>query len=363
MLHTKVSVKKFLQELACAGLTPNLCRRHQETIRRANLRLARVISAGATVVLAVLLGFSFFAESISTLKLLYLFFLVVMLAFAINGLYSNHVSIYLYLVVCCIYLFGVLLGAAVQTDQNAVIFCVFLVVMPQLIVDAPWRSILPELAFECLFLILSARNCAPEVASINAVNSLSCLFIGLVLTHHTAANHARQFALLDQLCGQRDTDALTGLVTRRAAEEQIRQLLDFGGEPFAMLMCDVDNFKHINDTYGHAQGDVALQNVAALLQRCARSSDLVARMGGDEFLLMMFGLDDPNAACLRAQELLDALAATPALENTDHHLSLSIGIVLSPRDGTIFEELYHRADHAMYIAKRSGKNRYSLFGT
>lgn len=86
-------------------------------------------------------------------------------------------------------------------------------------------------------------------------------------------------------------------------------------------------------------------------------------MGGDEFLLMMFGLDDPNAACLRAQELLDALAATPALENTDHHLSLSIGIVLSPRDGTIFEELYHRADHAMYIAKRSGKNRYSLFGT
>lgn len=76
----------------------------------------------------------------------------------------------------------------------------------------------------------------------------------MVLTHHTAANHARQFALLDQLCGQRDTDALTGLVTRRAAEEQIRQLLDFGGEPFAMLMCDVDNFKHINDTYATRRG-------------------------------------------------------------------------------------------------------------
>ena len=130
-----------------------------------------------------------------------------------------------------------------------------------------------------------------------------------------------------------------------------------------MIMVDIDNFKGINDTYGHGYGDKVLEMVAQLLRDNFRSTDLVCRMGGDEFLVFVVAVPEDNWIETKAANLLMRLADAPAPDGRDAVISISMGIVLSPRYGTEFDELYRKADHALYNAKRAGKNCYHLFGS
>ena len=150
------------------------------------------------------------------------------------------------------------------------------------------------------------------------------------------------------------TDRLTGLPNRRAFEEQFARddaRSRRGGRPLALLLADVDRFKEINDSWGHAAGDAALVAVAAVLRDVLRTCDTPARIGGDEFAVLLPESDAEGAEVVvaRLAEAVTARGAADALR-----LSLSFGVAVQHPDGGSLEDLMRTADMALYAAKRSG---------
>ena len=157
------------------------------------------------------------------------------------------------------------------------------------------------------------------------------------------------------------TDALTGINNRRHFYDLARQqfkLSKRSGVKFSLLYVDIDNFKQINDIYGHNQGDHALTILASMMKKRTRESDLLARLGGDEFILLLADTD-LNAAMTLALDIISS-----GMENKhadfDQPISLSIGISDFNIDDDNIETIIKRADQALYQAKESGRNQFAI---
>ena len=153
-------------------------------------------------------------------------------------------------------------------------------------------------------------------------------------------------------------DRMTMLLNRETTMESIRQILK--KEPnqvHVLYMIDIDNFKKLNDTLGHQNGDKFLIDMAREIKKCYRESDVVGRIGGDEFFAFLQNVSDLSVIEGKAKELLTAIQRTgTAYPNIQ--ISGSVGISMFPANGTTLEELYARADVALYQAKRKGKNQF-----
>ena len=170
--------------------------------------------------------------------------------------------------------------------------------------------------------------------------------------------------LVAQLRDLAQTDVLTGLCNRRAGED--RAEAEFArcvryGRPMALLLLDIDHFKRVNDADGHLAGDQVLRMVARFLPQAARTSDTTARVGGEEFLVLLpeTTVEGAKIVAERLREGVDSLQIT-----TDAGLrkvTVSVGIAVLTSDLTALRELWHRADHAMYCAKNAGRNRVALW--
>jgi diguanylate cyclase (GGDEF)-like protein/PAS domain S-box-containing protein len=166
---------------------------------------------------------------------------------------------------------------------------------------------------------------------------------------------------------QAHTDPLTRLPNRAFFQQTLEDTIGRGA-PFAVLFIDLDQFKHVNDSLGHAAGDHLLLEVAARFERCMGAGDLLARMGGDEFTLLISGEEQEkdqekeNSWFERkAETLLVALARPLMIEGHELHVAASIGISRFPDDGTDSETLLKHADLAMYHAKESGRRQWQTF--
>jgi diguanylate cyclase (GGDEF)-like protein/PAS domain S-box-containing protein len=159
-------------------------------------------------------------------------------------------------------------------------------------------------------------------------------------------------------------DALTDLPNRLLLHDRLASALDRAardGTSVALLYLDLDNFKHVNDTLGHEEGDRLLQAMAARIGGCVRGRDRVARLGGDEFVVIEEGVRDPREAAHVAERILEALSAPVELAGLELRMRASIGISLGPRHGESGEALLKAADAAMYRAKRNGRSSYAFF--
>jgi diguanylate cyclase (GGDEF)-like protein len=159
-------------------------------------------------------------------------------------------------------------------------------------------------------------------------------------------------------------DSLTGLPNRVLLTDRLEQSIAFAqryGNKVALMYLDLDHFKHINDSLGHAVGDQLLQSVAKRLQGCARHSDTVSRQGGDEFVLLLPEVGEAHEAAILAEKLIEAVAQPHLVGGHILHVTLSIGICLYPDNGQDIETLIKNADTAMYHAKKCGRNNYQVF--
>ena len=156
-------------------------------------------------------------------------------------------------------------------------------------------------------------------------------------------------------------DTLTGLATRRSLLDEIQICLNKENSSFSLLFLDLDNFKRINDSLGHHCGDELLKIVGKRLQSCVRGGDLVSRLGGDEFCILIREIRHQGDGSIIANNVLNVLRNPLRLQSTEVIVSASIGIVSSPEDGLNTEELLQKADLAMYRAKALGRNKYQLF--
>jgi diguanylate cyclase (GGDEF)-like protein len=152
-------------------------------------------------------------------------------------------------------------------------------------------------------------------------------------------------------------DALTGLPNRQhlvAATRDALQSANGSSSHLALFLLDLDRFKEINDTLGHAVGDQLLKWVGTRLTEVMRAGDVVARLGGDEFAVLVTDLDEPKRAVELAEKVVAALAEPFRHEGLSHEIDASLGIALHPQHGSDFETLLQRADVAMYVAKEHG---------
>ncbi len=169
--------------------------------------------------------------------------------------------------------------------------------------------------------------------------------------------------LVEQLQTAANTDELTGLLNRRALEERLGAELARSSRhalETAILLFDLDNFKLVNDSGGHAAGDELLRGMARLLKEQSRQPDVVGRLGGDEFLVLL-PMTSPREAMVLVGRLQASLPTLAPL-GQGHAVTVSMGIAAAPRHGTTVSSLMAAADAAMYKAKRSGGNRAEVAG-
>ena len=155
-------------------------------------------------------------------------------------------------------------------------------------------------------------------------------------------------------------DALTGLWDRAYTEETVNRLLG-QGVPGALMMIDIDNFKAVNDGYGHGTGDEMLIALADTMRNNAAEGDVLCRLGGDEFTIFMRNAASKAEARSRAADIMAQMREKINAFAFDVDTSISIGVALTPGDGADFATLYDCADKALYYVKRNGKNSYHFF--
>lgn len=192
--------------------------------------------------------------------------------------------------------------------------------------------------------ILATDSLAPVGTSIIALLIVGYLTAALVHTIHLSNRTLLKMA---------SRDALTGLFNRRAFDDlssPIHEMARRAQRPYCVVVIDMDGLKVINDTQGHAAGDRAILDLAKRLQACKRSSDLLARYGGDEFVMLL-----PDTDAVGGKKMMERVI------NARWHnpQSISIGVASYPEQGESFEELVGHADSAMYLSKSSGGNRVS----
>ncbi|HJW02863.1 MAG TPA: cache domain-containing protein [Azospira sp.] len=201
----------------------------------------------------------------------------------------------------------------------------------------------------------------PEWISISAVRDES----GQV-SHHIAAfsDITERKAVEAKVRHMAEYDALTNLPNRVLLNDRIGQAIAADNRTdsrLALLFLDLDRFKNINDSLGHAVGDQVLCQVSERLRACIRASDTVSRLGGDEFVILLPELEAPDQAASVAKKLIAAVAEPITVGSYDLSVTPSIGIALFPEDGADGETLLKNADAAMYHAKELGRNRYQYF--
>jgi diguanylate cyclase (GGDEF)-like protein len=159
-------------------------------------------------------------------------------------------------------------------------------------------------------------------------------------------------------------DYLTDLPNRFLFQDRLNQSISKSlrsSSSLAILYLDLDNFKEINDAFGHSNGDKVLQQIGTTLQYVVRESDTVARIGGDEFVILLNNLGDQRNATLVAEKILQSFSVPIIIQEKEIYLSWSIGISIFPTDGQNAQFLLQAANAAMYHAKEEGKNRFSFY--
>ncbi len=169
---------------------------------------------------------------------------------------------------------------------------------------------------------------------------------------------------LEQLLTRTTSDGLTGLYNRTYFNKIFHQQIHFAQRyrnNLSILFLDIDNFKNVNDTYGHAAGDLTLKTVASIINATKRGSDISARIGGEEFILLMPQTSSSNA-CLLGERIRKKIEETPFVFNGNRfRLTISGGISAFPQHATTTEDLLMMADSALYLAKGAGKNTIRKF--
>jgi diguanylate cyclase (GGDEF)-like protein len=183
----------------------------------------------------------------------------------------------------------------------------------------------------------------------------------MIGTHSDISERKNSEALIQQ---QAFFDTLTGLPNRRMFRDRLEQEIKKSKrdeQQLAILFMDLDHFKEVNDTLGHDCGDLLLVQAGRRIAACVRESDTVARMGGDEFTVILTDLVNTSHLGGILQKILQALAEVFQLGSEQVFVTASIGITMYPLDGTEVEDLFKNADQALYVAKGAGRNRFSFF--
>lgn len=230
--------------------------------------------------------------------------------------------------------------------------------------DSSLRALLPYLIAFMLTVVIGLQALRHSSGRLNALLVLTSVVTVSAILVRQGLKVREASLLTSRLSQQVDRDPLTGLPNRRRVHEWIeRELLEarLSGQALGLALIDIDNFKSVNDRFGHSAGDHVLKGIAGILSRACRSSDIAVRYAGDEFLLVLPGLELRDAHLVGQRLLREvARARKSALPGFSIKVGISIGIAVSRDCQKPAKHLIAIADAAMYGAKRAGKNQFVI---
>ena len=334
------------------------------SMRRSNLRTLYYFSGLAVFAAIMLLAFSLLYSLGDAYRLICLGTLVafgVILVVTRRVMKSeNHLSSLLnYLFLVVVFFFGIALSC-ITPHVTATVFCVMLVALPLLFVDRPYRIAILLVIVTALFIGASIQFKDANVAFIDVYNSVSFCLLGIVAS--TIIIRSRVYELVQRQAVEieRDTDALTGLLNKQAARRAIEVELSAPRRVGSLAILDLDDFKNINDRYGHAFGDMVLSLVAKELSGAFRSTDILGRFGGDEFVAYFPSLENDELLIAKLKKVAQSVAEGVNLPPEADPVAMSIGVVYASKATGAYDELFSLADEAMYSCKGAGKHRYCI---
>lgn len=256
---------------------------------------------------------------------------------------------------------SIITGVFLCKDRNAVFFFIAQTTFPVIFLDTPLRMAGLSLVSAIVFDILAYFFKTPDRYMIDIMNSVIFLITGMLLSIFTANIKLNDFIFQKAIKTERDTDGLTGLLNKSSMMREIRKSMTNDPENGILVMLDVDDFKRINDSYGHVVGDFVISGIARCLNSSFRNSDIIGRFGGDEFVIFMPFTHDVVIAQSRVKKVLSLMAETIELPNENDKVTGSFGIAVCSEFGDTYDDLFRKADYALYQAKSGGKNQFSVY--
>ncbi|MGO5315105.1 diguanylate cyclase [Bilifractor sp. LCP21S3_A7] len=268
-------------------------------------------------------------------------------------------TIILYIFEILILLFTAFLQTALNPGDMPIIFLILLIILPMLIFDQIWRVYLMILFVSAVYLIsarliLSSEAYGPILIYVLMDDVISLTWSGIIIYSRTVSLQTN--GITETYASH---DGLTGILNRRGGDALITNCIT-NGVPGAFIIFDIDNFKHINDTYGHQRGDEILKAVASCLSSSFRKEDIVTRLGGDEFLVYAIRMVDRKFVESKLADVENNLHTIAIDAQNGDHVTASIGCSIN--DGTYidYSALFRTADHMLYNVKQNGKDSFAV---
>lgn len=332
-----------------------------------NLFLMKRVSMAFIIITTLPFVISLFVEALSSARIIYATIMMVSILVQIlcrTFLLRHSQGIIPVYLIYYVSLTGiaVILGVLSRVSVPTVVICVLLAIMPVFILDKPGKIALVSLLPVTAYCIATLQIKNSDIALIECLNCVTSCAVGFFVGRHFTNTKMEEIITRNQLEKISETDSLTNLYTRGAIEKKIYQHLTRRHSISAMMLMDIDDFKQINDTFGHQYGDKLLTDVASALKGAFRSTDFISRLGGDEFIAFLPSIPSKEWMEFKAGQVVDLIHRSYTHDGKTRGISASMGIAFSENGQGTYDELYKNADRAMYEAKHAGKNRFCLFG-
>lgn len=263
----------------------------------------------------------------------------------------------IYLSISLLFIFSCLITQN-KPEIPATTFIVFLLIAPMFMIDKPFFMTFELSAASAVFLIWMHQVKPHDIWEMDMINVVIFTLVGIVLNIIANSIRIKEFVLTRKLNIQKDTDYMTGLLNKGAVIRDINAYFNEDAYKGIMMLMDVDQFKSINDTYGHDVGDDVIVQLGTLLGDMFTNGETAGRFGGDEFIVFIRNSDDPEEAGRIAESIVKGASERISLPDKDRRVNVSIGIAIYRGYENNYSELFKKADTALYRSKADPVNRY-----
>lgn len=358
--------KKLIKMLIYAGVGREEYNDIGDEIRQKNREMLTEATILCSALFFVLFVASYLIGTLAPNRLLYMITFLVLTAFfgvqhTLMNLKEVLILVCCYLLMIIVYGYAILVSALTQRGIPSTTFCVLLLMAAFFVIDRPYRVVLFQTVATIVFCITVHYRKEPPIAAMDTVNAVCFFMLGSVTAVYLLNTKIKGLLYNRNTQRELDTDGLTKLMIKKAVERDIRRYITSTREPGALIMIDLDNFKQVNDTKGHAYGDVVLKITGDCINSTFRASDIKGRFGGDEFIVFLPGMKSRKIITERLDHFKGLMEQGIAGEENRRGINQSIGIAMYPEDAEEYEKLFEKADKALYAAKKRGKNQYCFY--
>lgn len=355
---------KTVREKLVELLFPSAVQEYEVDFARENYRTLKILIYGGLALsvlfsycVFVVIGGTGFGIRVTALEYLVFFGAGACVFYNIKLKEIRHGTPCLYVFLGALIVFSAFISRG-NAEGSGALAPFFLVLLTALVVwDSFGRVLIVSASFSLFLVIFFCVTTSGDGRTLNLFRLFIVFLMAAFVSHRHLSKEIGFMVSSETATNKAEHDALTGIYNRRGGEQLIAELAGKGSTG-AFFILDVDDFKHINDSYGHAAGDNALICVAETLRKSFRESDVVMRMGGDEFIVYAQGLADMHNVENKLEALRAALHEIVIDEASGDHVTASIGCIVNLGSYTSYDALYAAADELLYKVKSDGKDSF-----